>query len=69
MSADEVGLAGCSMNREWLLERHGYRTPAEARELMARGSCGMIDLFNPSGSGVGPGRALNVMAVPCLMSN
>jgi hypothetical protein len=38
MSADEIGLAGCSMNREWLLERHGYRTPAEARELMLAGA-------------------------------
>ena len=25
-------------NREWLLERHGYRTPAEARELMLAGA-------------------------------
>jgi hypothetical protein len=38
MSADEMGLAGCSMNREWLLECHGYRTPAEARELMLAGA-------------------------------
>jgi hypothetical protein len=35
MSVDEVGLAGCSVR---LLERHGYRTPAEARELMLAGA-------------------------------
>jgi transposase InsO family protein len=29
-------------NREWLLERHGYRTPAEAREYLRSGSAGMI---------------------------
>jgi hypothetical protein len=29
-------------NREWLLERHGYRTPAEARETPARHCRAMI---------------------------
>jgi transposase InsO family protein len=44
-------------NRSWLLERHGYRTPIEAREHLApSGARGMITTFTTEVSGEpGPG--------------